>query len=46
VGVGRASIKQATIDKVTREQKKFRGKNTGDQFQNFALNLAKAPTML
>jgi uncharacterized protein len=38
-GVGRASIKQSTIDKVAREGKKLRGKNTGDAFQNFALNL-------
>jgi phage-related protein (TIGR01555 family) len=39
VGVGRASIKQTTIDKVAREGKKLRGKTTGDAFQNFSLNL-------
>jgi uncharacterized protein len=39
VGVGRASIKQATIDKVAREGKKLRGKTVGDAFQNFSLNL-------
>jgi phage-related protein (TIGR01555 family) len=47
VGVGRASIKQSTIDKVAREGKKLREmgsagkKNTGDGFQNFALNLGQ-----
>jgi phage-related protein (TIGR01555 family) len=39
VGVGRASIKKTTIDKIAKEGKKLRGKNTGDAFQNFALNL-------
>lgn len=38
-GVGRASIKKSTVDKIAREGKKFRGKNTGDAFQNFALNI-------
>lgn len=39
VGVGRASIKQATIDKVAKEGKKLRGNTVGDAFQNFSLNL-------
>lgn len=39
VGVGRASIKKSTVDKITKEGKKLRGSNTGDAFQNFALNL-------
>lgn len=39
VGVGRASIKKETIKRVEREGKALRGKNTGDSFQNFALNL-------
>lgn len=39
VGVGRASIKKSTIDKVAREGKKLRGSTTGDAFQNFSLNL-------
>jgi phage-related protein (TIGR01555 family) len=39
VGVGRASIKRATVDRVAKEGKTLRGKNTGDAFQNFALNL-------
>jgi phage-related protein (TIGR01555 family) len=38
-GVGRASIKKSTIDKVTKEGKRLRGTNTGDAFQNFALNI-------
>lgn len=38
-GVGRASIKKSTIDKVEKEGRKFRGKTTGDSFQNFALNI-------
>ena len=39
VGVGRASIKQSTIDKVRKEGKALRGKTVGDAFQNFSLNL-------
>ena len=40
-GGGRASIKKSTIDKVTKEGKALRKGNTGDSFQNFALNLGQ-----
>lgn len=41
VGVGRASIKKSTIDRVRKEGKVLRGKNTGDSFQNFQLNIGQ-----
>jgi uncharacterized protein len=41
VGVGRASIKKSTIDRIRKEGKELRGKNTGDSFQNFQLNIGQ-----
>lgn len=38
-GVGRASVKKATIDRVEKEGRQLRKDRTADAFQNFSLNI-------